>query len=128
MQDKEDKMDYYKLFAQRLNDAMELRDISAAEIARQSNISEPMISRYRSGQYIPRMKALDRLAEVLRVSPHWLLGESDKMQAEVPEFNLDLVPAEYDLIQCYRKLTRHNKSLLCDFAKMLLSRQRDQNN
>ena len=58
-------MDYYKLFAQRLNDAMELRDISAAEIARQSNISEPMISRYRSGQYIPRMKALDRLAEVL---------------------------------------------------------------
>jgi transcriptional regulator with XRE-family HTH domain len=125
VQDKEDKMDYYKLFAQRLNEAIELRDMSAAEIARRSNISEPMISRYRSGQYMPRMKALDRLADVLQVSSRWLLGESDNMLAEVPEFTLDLVPAEYDLVMAYRRLTRQHKSLIVDFAKMLVSRQRD---
>ena len=74
---------------------------------------------------MPRMKALDRLADVLQVSSRWLLGESDNMLAEVPEFTLDLVPAEYDLVMAYRRLTRQHKSLIVDFAKMLVSRQRD---
>lgn len=117
----------YKIFAQRLNEAIELRDISAAEIARQSNISEPMISRYRQGSYMPRIKALERLADVLRVSPAWLMGETDMLQDAVPQYTLDLVPAEYDLLMAYRKLTRSNKNITVDFVKLLLSRQREQN-
>ena len=116
-------MDYYKIFAERLNEAMEMRDISAAELSRQTNITEPMISRYRKAQYIPRRDALERLAGVLHVSARWLAEDTDNMEDNVEVFTLDVIPAEYDFIQSYRKLTRANKSLALDFVKLLLQRQ-----
>jgi len=116
-------MDYYKIFADRLNEAMELRDISAAELSRQTNITEPMISRYRKAQYLPRRDALERLAGTLHVSVTWLVGDANNMEDNIESFKLDVIPAEYDFIQSYRKLSRANRSLVLDFVKLLLQRQ-----
>jgi len=61
-------------FANRLQTAMTLRDISAAELARITETPESVVSQYRSGRYKPRQKRLERMAEALRVSIPWLMG------------------------------------------------------
>lgn len=67
-----------KIFAQRLNLAIEDRGISGRELGSASGISESNISRYRKGYAIPGRGKIMSLAGVLRVSPMWLLGFTEK--------------------------------------------------
>lgn len=119
-------MTYSEKFAARLCEAMSICDISAAELSRQTNITESMICRYRKGIYTPKRKVLLRMAEVLRVSSSWLEGESDILEVNENVSSMELTPAECDLMNNYRHLTRNNRELLRGMMKLLLSQQKDQ--
>lgn len=107
-------MEKVESFRNRLNYAMDLRNIKAAELSRRTGISEATISQYRSGYTEPKRKKLGILADALNVSPAWLMGLDVPMHAdEIININNRIVEekkhpsdeTELRLIEYYRRLT-----------------------
>ena len=65
-------------FQERLIEAMRKRDMSAAELARVTGLTEGAISQYKKGNYKAKQDTLEKLSKALNVSIPWLMG------AEVP--------------------------------------------
>ena len=77
---------------ERLNAALELRGLSAAELAAKSGLQKSSVSRYLSGQNVPRSLALGKMAAALDVSPAWLLGYDLTIDGkEKPSVNVELL-------------------------------------
>ena len=100
-------------FKNRLNYAMKLRNVKAADLSRRTGISESTISQYRSGYTEPKRGKLGILADALDVSPAWLMGLDVPMHAdEIIEINNNILKekknptddSEMRLIEYYRRL------------------------
>lgn len=61
-------------FKDRLNEALELRDMKPSELARISGVNEGAISQYRKGAYKANQYSLKKIAKALNVSIAWLMG------------------------------------------------------
>ncbi len=61
-------------FAERLTIALEVRNIKAADLARNTGINEGAISQYKKGAYKAKQVTLDKLAKALNVAIPWLMG------------------------------------------------------
>ena len=70
-------------FKDRLKEALAIRKMSAAELARLSNVNEGAISQYKKGAYKATQENLDRLAKTLNVSIAWLMGADVPMEKEI---------------------------------------------
>lgn len=60
--------------AMRLRDAMAERNIIAQDLAERSGVSKASISQYINGSHKPSNVSAGKMAEVLEVSPLWLMG------------------------------------------------------
>ena len=60
----------------RLKEALYIRGMTAAELARQSGLDKGSISNYLKGKFIPKQNAIASMARALGVSPAWLMGSS----------------------------------------------------
>lgn len=67
-------------FKNRLLQAMELRQIKAAELAKRTGLSKAQISQYTNGIYEAKQAALYKLAVALDVSEAWLMGYDVPME------------------------------------------------
>ena len=67
-------------FKSRLIQAMELRQIKAAEFAKRTGLSKAQISQYTNGIYEAKQAALYKLAVALDVSEAWLMGYDVPME------------------------------------------------
>ncbi len=67
-------------FSERLRQAMETRQMTAAQICAQSGIGKGTMSEYLSGRYVAKSERLERLAQALGCDPRWLDGEDVPMQ------------------------------------------------
>lgn len=65
--------------SQRLREAMELRKLRQADLARITGINPVYINRYVKGEYCPKVKTVMILAKALNVNPDWLCGFTDEM-------------------------------------------------
>ncbi len=65
-----------EIFQTRLIKAMKESGIRATDLAERTGLSKARISQYVNGRYVPKSDAILRLAEVLGVSPLWLMGEN----------------------------------------------------
>ena len=74
-------------FAERLNEALAVRKMSAAELSRKTGIDQAAISRYKRGLYAPKRKAIFDISRSLGVNPAWLLGFSDEMLYTMSEID-----------------------------------------
>ena len=76
-------------FANRLTEALKMKNITAAELSRQTGISEARISQYKKGQFVARESALKLIAVTLDIDEAWLLGYdvplSNYIKREKPE-------------------------------------------
>lgn len=61
-------------FKERLIQAMDEKDMSAAELSRRSGIGEGAISQYKKGAYMASQRNLEKIANALGVSIAWLMG------------------------------------------------------
>lgn len=61
-------------FFERFNLALELRQVTPAELSRKTGIDEAAISNYRNGKYKAKQDKLYLISQALRVSPAWLMG------------------------------------------------------
>ena len=76
------------IFADRLRRAMEIRGISASELANLAGVSKASISEYLAGKYDPKTKNAHRLAQVLHVSMGYLEGRGELRE----DLNIEDVP------------------------------------
>ncbi len=67
----------------RLKKAMNIRNLSQADLARRTNISKGALSSYISGRYVPKRNNILLLAEVLDVNEEWLTGADVPMEASL---------------------------------------------
>ena len=67
-------------FKDRLKRAMEIRNISAAELSKRSGLSKAQISQYVNGIYQAKQVALYKLSTTLDVSEAWLMGHDVPME------------------------------------------------
>lgn len=72
-------------FAERLNEALKCRNMTAAELARALNVADATISNYKKGIYAPKQRRTEEISKTLNVSIPWLMG------ADVPMNPLNLV-------------------------------------
>jgi len=105
-------------FASRLCRALEVRNLTAADLSRLTKITEGVISQYKSGKYVPKQKRLELLSQVLNVSIPWLMGYDVPMERSIPsliETPTDESEAEEEYLlaarspdgkQAIRKLTK----------------------
>ena len=66
-------------FQERFNEALRLRNMSAAELSRMLKIPEGTISEYKSGKYVPKQTRTMQLAQALNVPIGWLMGMTDDL-------------------------------------------------
>ena len=89
-----DKMDEMKVArtADRLREAMKDAGKTQADLMRETDLNRSAISRYLSGDYEPKQRAVVKLAQALDVSEMWLWGfDVPKERAAAQKKNDDLV-------------------------------------
>ena len=83
-------MDNLYIIKERLNEAMKLRGMTASELAGKSGLAKSSVSRYLSGENIPRSIAIGKMATALNVSPAWILGYNLTIDGqEIPTIDVD---------------------------------------
>ena len=101
---------------ERLLEAMKIRQMTPSELAHKSGLAKSSVSRYLSGENIPRSIAIGKMANALDVSPAWILGYNLTMDGK------EIVNVDID------KLTEENKSRLFAYYQALLDSQGVNNN
>ena len=81
-------------FRDRLEQALLMRAMKPAELAKQTGIGEGAISQYRKGIYKASQRNLEKIANALNVSIPWLMGVSDDPVSSLPS-NIMPMPATY---------------------------------
>lgn len=89
-------------FKDRLNEALIMRGIKPAELARLSGVNEGAISQYRKGAYKANQYNLEKIANALNVPIPWLMGND--------------VPSPFDGISLNY---RDERQIAADLEKML---------
>lgn len=103
-------------FKDRLNEALQIRQMSAAELSRLSGVNEGAISQYKKGMYKASQRNLDRIAQALNVPIPWLMGLVD----ESP-FKLEITEKEKQLLVKIRQLD--DTTALESYLEFLLEQQ-----
>ena len=101
----------------RLREAMYIRDVSAAEISRNTNISTAAISRYLHGDYVPKQDNTYALATYLRVNPAWLMGYDVEMDGKTN--NNDTSNTTNNIEDCFAQDYSRIESNLCPLPILL---------
>ena len=107
-------MEEFYIFKNRLKETLELRSMTAADLAKLTGIQKSSLSRYLRGQNIPRGTAIAKMAAALDVTPSWLLGYDSPIKPTLPTPK-PLIDMD--------KLTRTNKARLLAYYQALLDSQ-----
>ena len=82
--------------ADRLREAMNIRGKKQVDLVRETGINRSGISRYLSGEYEPKNKAIYELAKALDISDQWLLGYDVPMERPKSQKNKDAISDIFD--------------------------------
>lgn len=96
----------------RIAKALEVRDMTAAELSKKSGIGKGSISKYLKGTVIPKQTAIYQMAQALDVNPGWLLG-------------LDVTMDGRHLAIDLNKLSDSNRERLFTYYQALLDTQEE---
>lgn len=88
-------------FKDRLQEAMKLRNVTAAELSRKAELSRAQLSQYVNGTYEAKQLALHKLAVALNVSEIWLMGYDVSVEEQIINAS-DFSEKEKSLILSYR--------------------------
>ena len=120
------KMEKVTTFDNRLRTALNVRDMTQAELCRQTGISNATICNYASGRYAPKSDKLYMIAKALNVSEAWLMGlDTDMERTDMsPTFRSDEAEVE-EYLEMLR--TRPECRILLKTAKGATRQQVEEN-
>lgn len=114
-----------QIFAKRLRDMREERNVSAVELAEALGINATTIYRYETAAFKGvKSVTLNAIAEYLRVNPDYLTGVSDnkRTEQEVEDLVADITDAEKTVLELFRKLTAEDQTMALDVLRAVLKR------
>lgn len=88
----------YPETAKRLSYILNLRRMTAQDLANRSGVGKSSISHYINGSNEPHNKNAGLMAEVLEVNPQWLMGFDVPMEESMPYHS----PDEAECIKLFR--------------------------
>jgi transcriptional regulator with XRE-family HTH domain len=104
---------------QRLNEAFSASGLTQTELCNRTGINKGALSCYLSGQYFPKQKAIEALANALNVSINFLMGYEEEMEEDKQ--------AEAVLLEKVRKLSPQSRFVLDGIIDTLLEGDRNGN-
>jgi len=110
--------DIVKIVAAYVRKYRKERDFTQEELAEKSGLHATYIAKIESGRQVCSLKTLSRIANVLSVSPHELLGKIDKKQASVYHFQNE------HLRDILEKGNRSDKEMIFAVAETLIKKKR----
>lgn len=107
--------------ARRLQDALDRKGMTPAELSKQSGVSKASISQYLNGSHVPSNISSAKMAEVLGVNALWLMG------FELPETNYDIEifgDNWQTIVDVHKNLNEEGLRRLAEYAKDLMASKR----
>ncbi len=112
-------------FMNRLNQALQLRNMKAIELSEKTGISKARISQYVNGVYTPKSKGTYAIAKALNVNETWLMGYDVPMEnsettipqaagGSIDNDEVQLTPKQAHLLKLYNSLPPEKKKLVED--------------
>lgn len=114
-----------KIGCERLNHALRLRGKSAADMCRATGLKTSSVSRYLTGQSVPKQNPLSLMADYLNVNPAWLMGYDVPM---IIGGSADLILESEKLALVIETLTPENRNNLLKYAQWLIDTQTKEEN
>jgi transcriptional regulator with XRE-family HTH domain len=111
--------------AERLRDALRIRNMKQADLIACTGINKGALSSYLAGRYEPKQKNLHALALALNVNEAWLMGLDVPMSsaANTPSPSTAATPAlspdKEELLANYDKLNDKGKQEAIKYVKLL---------
>ena len=107
--------------AERLKQALELRNMTAAELSRRTNITTASISHYINGRYTPKQDKIYQLSQALNVNPSWLMGLDVSINEELTEERARLSTTYVPEKKLQERLLQEMKELCKQVQKSVIS-------
>ena len=120
-----------KVFIFRLRKLLEQNNITKKELSLRIGVRDVTVSRYFSGQRIPRTDVIVSIANYFKVSTDYLLGisdiknPSDKNLENKYEEDIELWLSKTD---GYKELSQEDREIISSIAKKLLEKHRRNEN
>lgn len=120
-----------KVFIFRLRKLLEQNNITQKELSLRIGVRDVTVSRYFSGQRIPRTDVIVSIANYFKVSTDYLLGisdiknPSDKNLENKYEEDIELWLSKTD---GYKELSQEDREIISSIAKKLLEKHRRNEN
>lgn len=114
--------------AERLKEAMMLRHMKQADLARATGLSKGGISNYVTGRYEPKSDIISKLAHALNCSEMWLWGydvpmeRQDVVKSSSPD-SLSLTEGEALLLELFRRVPEEQQTLVLQMIRAALGSQ-----
>lgn len=115
-------------FANRMQELLDIKQITKAELSRKTGISRSSITRYVKGDWEGKQDSVYRIAEVMNVSEAWLMGYDVPMQrTQIRDSNkikgrLDSIPLEIQVLVLYfYMLNKEGQEKLMGYAGDLIA-------
>ena len=98
----------------RLKEAMRIRQIKQADLARATGLAKGGISNYVTGRYEPKSDVINKLAKALNCSEMWLWGYDVPMDRQkiVPTEENELNDGEKMLLELFRRVPEDQQQLV----------------
>lgn len=90
-------------FQKRLKQAMDINNITQAELAQKTGLSKPRISQYVNGVYEAKQDALLKISRALHVDVAWLMGYDVPMVVEIQSDKSDSIAMQRERYELYFK-------------------------
>ena len=108
------------LIPERLSNSRKKMNITKLEASKRMNIGQATYVRYENGDRNPTYATIIRMAQVLEVSPEYLIGETDKCDPEIFIVKKEDNPEMYDLIKAIQKINPEKINRLFEYIKAFL--------
>ena len=106
--------------AERLNQAMRLRDMRQIDLCRICKIPKGAMSLYISGAYEPKQDRLQLLAEALSVDIAWLMGYDTPISPNETTISpdLELTEGERMLVELFRQIPAEQQKRFLEMGRL----------
>lgn len=114
--------------SERLKEAMALRRMKQADLARATGLAKGGISNYVMGRYEPKSDVISKLAKALNCSEMWLWGydvpmERVSSQKSSPADEPKLTEGEQTLIDLLRQVPEEKQEMVLQMIRVALGNQ-----
>ena len=113
------------LIPERLESARNALSITKLEASKRMNIGQATYVRYENGDRNPTYATIIIMAQVLKVSPEYLVGKEDKPNPQSVVVNKNAEPKLYNVLELSEKINSRGLDLLIKYAEELYKKQNE---